>query len=224
MKGTTFLQIGAFTLALLIAAGGLRVSAGDNQGVSSPLLRSDIARVDMQRVYEASDAPAVVEQKYQDAMLKAADQSRLARRVAFLTPEELGEFLHLITLDNPTPAQQARIKELQNLSDQRSAQLNSLITKPDKELTPADRTTLQTLQARQQQYLQDVLPGIDKELSDKALQSANDCRKDQLEQLRNMVAAVAKKKGIHEVWSADTLVYSDNDITNDVIQALQKKH
>lgn len=222
MKTNTLFHVGVFLVALLIAAGGMKVGARDNS-TSAPLLRTDIARVDMQRVYEASDAPSVVAQKYQDAMLKAADQSRLVRQVGLLTPDELGEFLHLITLDNPTPAQQARIQELKKLADQRSAQLTSLSTKPDKLLTADDKATIQQLQSRLQQFQQDVLPNVDKQLSDNAMAQVDQCRKEQMEQLRKIVEDVAKKRGIHEVWSADTLVYSDNDITDDVIHALHKK-
>src|SRR5579871_1751639 len=52
-------------LSLLIGAGALATHAKDNQagGKDAPLTASNVARVDMDSVFDASDAPTLMEQK-----------------------------------------------------------------------------------------------------------------------------------------------------------------
>src|SRR5438105_4273092 len=102
-----------------------------------------LGMVDMERVFDASDAPLQMAQ--QSALSEAEAQKRWEsmRTVPQLTVMELGEYANLVAKAQPTPDQQNRMKELKTLSDRRTDEFQALQMKAN--LTGEEQTRLKAL-------------------------------------------------------------------------------
>jgi Skp family chaperone for outer membrane proteins len=93
------------------------------------------------------------------------------------------------------------------------------VTKP---LNQAQTARLQEL-IEQQRALAQVMPGIQEAARLQQSDRAAAFRREQLQQLRGVVAQVAREKGFANVFDANALVYSTNDLTSFVLQKLNKR-
>lgn len=209
--------IGALALALLMGAGTVVSHAHDDDTAKSP--PCDIGMVDMERIYNASEAPA--------EFLKEADQieGEAQKRidgmmlVPALTPNELKEYGELIGKNAPDAAQQKRIDDLKKLSDNRVDELSKLQTSNN--LGAQEKARMQELikdRRVAEQFIQVIQEGFRRQ----ALEREDGVKRTQLAQLRAEVAKVAKEKKISHVFDINALVYSTNDLTQPVIQKLDK--
>lgn len=198
----------------------LRLIQGDN--TAPPVTPGSIAVVDMDRIYAASDAPEQLGQKAMQYQQEAVTNVDKIRGVPFLTQDELVEYARLLIKDKPVDADQTRMKALKALSDQRAEELRGLQTKKDTELTAADKTRLHDL-TEQSRLLDLAMPGLENTLRTDQNLRIEEFRHEQIVQLRAMVAQVAKSRNISNVFDANSLVYSNNDLTPLVIQRLNKR-
>ena len=139
----------------------------------------------------------------------------------YLDQTELVEYVTLLTKDKPTDTEQARIKALKALSDQRAQELQALQTKKDSDLTAADKNRMNEL-VGESRILERILPNIlDSMRADQAAH-LDAFKHDEMVKLRATVAQVAKERGIAQVWDAGALVYATTDLTPQVVERVSK--
>jgi Skp family chaperone for outer membrane proteins len=207
-------HIGILGLALLIGAGALAVRAGENQPAAP-----SVAVVDMNRVFQASDAPKQLAQQAAEIEGAATKKIQEIAAGAFLEQKEGQEYLQLLSKAMPQPADAARIKELRELSEARNKRLQELATK-----TPLDnmeKKELGELNARKRN-MEIILPRLQEDLQADVAARIEGVRRELFAQLRGVVGQVAKDKGVTQVFSSDVLVYSTNDLTPQVVQKVKK--
>ncbi|MCS6777953.1 MAG: OmpH family outer membrane protein [Chloroherpetonaceae bacterium] len=204
----------AFSLVLLVGAGTLAVRARDNTP-SSPVM----AMVDMNRVFQASDAPQKLAQKTAELEQQALQKLQQIDNAAFLPLPELQELIRLLARATPGPEEQTRLKQLQEMADRHARRFQMLTDRGA--LSDAERKELADLTARQRQMAQ-VLPRIREDLQADVAARVDAVRRDLYARLREVVGQVAREKGVTQVFSAEALVYSVNDLTPQVIQKLKK--
>ncbi len=209
------------TLSLLIGAGALATHARDNQGGGKdvPLTSQSVARVDMESVYDASDAPELDERKATETGRTLLEQLNRISSMQNLERPELIEYVGIVTAAKPTQAQQDREKALKTLSDSRAQELAALSTKNAP--NDADKKRMHELQA-ETTLLQSLMPNIQNSLEDDRRAQIAAFHREQMVRLRGVVAKVAQAHGILHVFDANTLVFSVNDLTAEVIQKVGK--
>jgi hypothetical protein len=219
-------------LSLLIGAGALATHAkgrgykgsgyNDNQAVGkdAPLTAGNVARVDMESVFDASDAPDLMEQKATETGKAVLAALNRISNAPYLEQQELIEFTGIVSNEKPTQAQQDRAQALKTLSDKRALELNDLSTKNP--LLPADKKRMGEIQAESTDT-QNLMPNIENNFRMIRQSRLDTYRREQMARLRTVVAKVAKDHGILHVFDATTLVFSANDITPEVIQKVSKR-
>lgn len=207
-------HIGVLCLALLIGGGALAVRAGDNQP-AAPV----VAVVDMQRLFASSDAPQKLAQEAAKIGAQAEQRVRDVIAGAFLDQKEGGEYIQLLAKAMPTPDEQARIKQLRELSESRNKRLQELSAKNP--LDAMEKKELGDLNGRQRN-MEAILPQIQDGLQADASSRIEGVRRELFNQLRGTVGQVAKEKGVTQVFSSEALVYAATDLTPQVIQKLKK--
>jgi Skp family chaperone for outer membrane proteins len=181
------------------------------------------AVIDMEAVYNQSGARDSVEQRGMTEVRASANQRlKLMEGAPFLTPQERVELIDLAGIAQPSAAQLERMKALQALSDQRSAELQQLQTKKDADLAASDKARMREL-LDEQNALEQVTPGIEMAAQNEVQRRIEELRHAQIVRIRAVVAQIAKEKGYTNVYDAATLVYSANDITSQVLQRLEKE-
>jgi Skp family chaperone for outer membrane proteins len=213
-------------LSLLIGAGALATHARENAsyrdqpgGKDAPLTVGNVARVDMESVFDASDAPDLMEQKATETGKMVMEALNRITNTPYLEQQELIEYVSIIAADKPTPAQQMRLDELKTLSGKRAQEYSTLTTKNP--LSAEDKKRLQELQA-ETAGAQNLMPAIESNFRMVRQSRLDTYRKEQMARLRDVVAKVAKDHGIVHVFDATTLIYSTNDITQEVIRKVSK--
>lgn len=216
MPNSKMVTVGSLALALLLGAGAMVVHARENDDPKN----AAIGMVDMERVFNASDAPVQLGQ--QAALIEAEAQKRMDAIVAApqLTAKELEEYSDLVARAKPTMEQQNRINALKGLSDKRVMDYQALQMKAN--LTPEEGTRLKALQ-QQSRFFQQELPNIDAQLRAQAAQREETVRRGLMVQLRGEVAKVASEKKLANVFDTTAMVFSTNDITPAVIQRVSKR-
>ncbi len=210
-------------LALLLSAGALLGKATPMRETQSgaPLANDPIAVVDMDRIYEASDAPQEMERRSLELQSETAQNISSIQAVPYLDQNELVEYVTLLTKDKPTDTEQARVKALKALSDQRAQELQTLQTKKDSDLTAADRNRMNELTG-ESRILERILPNILESMRSDQAAHLEAFRHDEMVKLRAVVAQVAKERGIAHVFDASALVYSATDLTPQVVARVGK--
>lgn len=208
------LWVVAFGLVLLVGAGTLAVRARDNTP-SFPV----VAMVDMNRLFQASDAPQKLAQKTAELEQQALQKLQQIDNAAFLPLPELQELIRLLARATPGPEEQVRLKQLQEAAERHARRFQMLTDRGA--LSDAERKELADLTARQRQMAQ-ILPRIREDLQADVAARVDAVRRELYARLREVVGQVAREKGITQVFSAEALVYSVNDLTPQVIQKLKK--
>ncbi|HZT42546.1 MAG TPA: OmpH family outer membrane protein [Chthonomonadaceae bacterium] len=223
MSIRNFVPIALLCLALLLSVGALvgRANPAREMQGGAPLANDTIAVVDMDRVYNASDAPQAVEQRALEMQNEVAQNISSIQAVPYLEQNELVEYITLLTKDKPTDTEQARIKALKALSDQRAQELQTLQTKKDSDLTAADKNRMNEL-VGESRTLERILPNIMDSMRTDQATHLEAFRHDEMIKLRATVAQVAKERGIAHVFDANALVYSATDLTPQVVERVSK--
>lgn len=213
------------TLAVLIGAGAIETHARQDPNAAGgqlPLTRANLATVDMQQVYQASNAPALDAQKENQLYQEIHGRMQQVEASPFLDKNELPEYLKLLSAAAPTPAQQERAKALVALSQQRQQELNTLGLKKDADLTAADKQRIQALQEMTRD-LQDRLAVIQNGMERDAIAEMDVFRREQMRKLWDAVGKVAAGRGIVNVWDRSSLIYSVNDLTPEMIRRVSAR-
>jgi hypothetical protein len=218
-----FAPMAGLILALLIASGAL-VARAKEPRLDPPdtVTNGVIASIDMEEVYNASGAPQELEQAAREHEAQGAQRINQVMAVPYLEPTELEEFGTLIGKAKMTPVEQKRADELKAVNDQRTAELRTLQTKNNAELTADEKTRLGHLIDLKQTLQTQVRPGLVADFRGQQEGWVAEFRHHQIVKLRQEVAKVAKEKGIAHVFDAGTLVYSVLDVTPGVLQRLAK--
>jgi Skp family chaperone for outer membrane proteins len=161
--------------------------------------------------------------KYDDDMRAMADKFDAVFKVQtsnlMLTKAEQDELGGLLSKPRLTDADRARITALQTESTQETQQYTDLQQKKDP--TPADTAQLDTLNTQyqnSQKILQDIGAGYQAQL--KKLNDDDSAAFTQ--NVKEAIKAVAVQKGLTVVFTADIAVYTTNDITDEVLNRLNK--
>lgn len=154
-----------------------------------------------------------IQQRYQQAFQSLQEH-------LLLTDEERQEFANLLLLPNPNDQQRQRLDALRATARQRADELQALRQKANptetekaalERFTQMETRGREALQVLSQQWSQE----INKEM---------DTRRTQVQKrIREVIAQVAKEKRIQVVYSAEVVLYCENDLTDEVIKRLNAK-
>lgn len=217
MHKQNWVPVGILAAALLLGGGMslLRADQGKEKGCLDGM-----ASVDMEKVYNASNAPEVMAAAAMKFEKQAVDQLREIAAVPYLSVAELQEYAPLVAKTMLTEPETARKKELRGLSDDRRKRVNELSVKQN--LMPDEQKFLNEM-AQRERNLQQSLPRIQADMQGSEAQQLQVMRREQMAKLHDMVEKVAKDKGFSHVFDSDSLIYSSNDLTAAVLQKLPKK-
>ncbi len=212
------------TLSLLCGFGAAIVHARQGPEPKSQVALSvgNIANVDLDSVYAASGGREELAQKDNELRIESARQLSDLASVVYLS---LGEWLEYATLNSKTiktEADLARLKALKALSGQQQDELSALQIKADKDLTPADKARMKKLQDMTARVRQ-TMPNFEQDMQADRAAALELFRRSQLVKLRTLIGRTAVEKGFHNVFEANSLVYSANDLTPLIVQRLTKK-
>lgn len=210
--------VGALALALWIGGGAL-VSHAHQANNNGGLAGCNIAVVDMNRVYNASDAPRQLDAKAAEYETEASQQLKKIVDARYLDINELKEFGTLLNIASPTDPDKARIQALQTTAQQRADELRMLQTKQNPNAAETKRLNELTQLGR---LMDQVLPEIRDSLLQTQSARVAAFRQEQIARLREVVGKIAKAKGFAHVFEANALVYSVNDLTADTLQQVAK--
>ncbi len=182
---------------------------------------ANVAVVDMTRLYNASGAALAYDRKVGEVTGDAQQRIKTITGVSQLAPADLQEFITLIGKAAPTEAEQKRMKELQTLADSRSAEYVALQSKTD--LTAADSQALRNFGEQEKMFRNQLLPNITDGFRQGVSARMDVFRAEQMEQIRAVVAQIAKQKHITHVFDSAVLIYCENDLTAAVLLKLKKR-
>lgn len=216
--------------ALLIGAGpivGPYVvrAAGARTGRTSVALErtadsSPIANVDMQRLYEESEARVQAESKVRAFSVKSYQNFEETTKLTYVTPEEIEEFSRIINDEKQPDAK--RLAAIRASSAARGEEFQKLSAKPQSALTVEDRKKISDLtkMAQQQPVLLDRLQKFYQEAVD---EESNKQRRLGFAEVRAAVQKLAKDQGFTQVYDVTALVYAPNDITEQALKKVKAK-
>jgi Skp family chaperone for outer membrane proteins len=154
-----------------------------------------------------------IQQRYQQAF-QSLQESIL------LTDEERQEFANLLLLPNPNDQQRQRLDALRTTARQRADELQALRQKANP--TETEKAALERftqMETRGREALQVLSQQWSQEFSQQT-----DTRRAQVQKrIREVIAQVAKEKRIQVVYSAEVVLYCENDLTDEVIKRLNAK-
>jgi Skp family chaperone for outer membrane proteins len=212
--------VGILALSLLVGVGAVVSHAHqDNEPKGSG---STIGMVDMDKIYEVSDAPQQFAQTAAQIETDAQTRADAIAAAPQLTDAELREYGDLVGLKNPSAAQKNRIDELKGFSDTRGAHLRDVQTKPEAALTAEDRK-LMSAAAQQHRQFDRMLQIMQGDLRQQIAEREEIVKRELVAKLRIEVSKVAREKKIDHVFDMSAMVCSTNDITQAVIQKVKRK-
>jgi Skp family chaperone for outer membrane proteins len=137
-----------------------------------------------------------------------------------LTNEERQELVNLLLAENLNDAQRKRVEQLTQTARQRANELQQLRQKPQP--TETEKAALERftqMEAVGREAIQSLAQQLSQQLDQQLQQSREQVRKA----VRDTIAQVAKEKKLSLVFSAEAVLYAENDITNDVIKRLNER-
>lgn len=219
------LRVGVLSCALLMGVGSMmshaRQAGGEHANMQTPLLAGQIACVDMDRLYAASGGPEQLAQRAAEITLEVNTRLKELKAVSMLDENELQEYGTLLFKATKTDADQARMKALRGVSDQRQDELNKLQIKPDAALTAEDKTRMKQLQ-EQSRLLASIMPYWQEDARAQQSERLEAFRRSQMAKLRQIVGKTASERNIAHVFDTSALVYSANDLTALVLPRVTK--
>jgi len=195
---------------------GLAFAGGPASAADAKLM---FGKVDLGQIYKCPR----VEQSNQEIqnllnLLRTRLEIRQANRL--LSEQELTELQTLREKQNPTEADKARIKALEDLAKQKDGQLRDLAQKKDP--TDQERAALAELQARDaaaNKSLDELSKAYEKQLQEKQTQISEKLKGEILA----AVKAVAEAQNLSFVVDQQAVLYGGIDITAAVLDKLSPK-
>jgi Skp family chaperone for outer membrane proteins len=218
MPKRTSMNVLVLSAALLIGAGPYIVKAAVNAAGRQP--ESIVANVDMQRVFNESDAKKAVEQKLTEYGATLGKRFDEVSRTQYLTPDEISDYSAKLNIEKPTDADTKRIADIKAASQQRAEEYQRLSAL--KQPTAKDAARLQELDTMQRQrpLFQDRLQKLYQQAVDEEEQKQ---MRAGLAEVRGIVGKMAKEQGFTEVYDVTAMVYAPADLTDQAIRKVQKK-
>ncbi len=222
MTTQTWVNRGILIVALFVGCGSIlshaRQSPETKNGVEAG---GSIGVVDMDKIYTVSGSPDLVLQKSLELDADAQQRLNSIASAPYLTDQERDEYVDLCSKFQMTDEQAVRLKAMRGLSDQRSAELIGLQSKKDT-LSAEEQKKLREYIA-QKRILDNLMPNISSAARMEKAERLESFRHDQIVKLREIVSQVAKQRGVAHVFDSNSLTYSTNDITELIIQKLNKR-
>ena len=187
----------------------------NGQGGKSALF----ATVDVQKLNENFVAKKALEKQFQD--LQTQWNTRLARRdnLPFLTVDEQNQLDAAIDKGGVIDP---KAKELTDKGNALTEEMNKLSQKPQAQLVEADTKRIKELETIRQKTIETF--NTLKEQMTNELKNFDALHSDELlKQIRTAVATVAKQKDVSIVFNSQVALYAGNDITDAVVNVLNKK-
>jgi len=136
---------------------------------------------------------------------------------AFLTETEINELSGLYEKQAQTDADKKRISALEAKGDQQSVQLGQLQNTASPDATQqAQLQQLTDAQTKGQRALQ----AVDRRFAQRIEDKAKELQSKMISELRVATAKVAQQKGLAMVFDGQFALYTQNDITEDVLKIL----
>jgi Skp family chaperone for outer membrane proteins len=154
-----------------------------------------------------------LQQRYQQAFQSLQEN-------LILTDEERQEFANLLMQPNLNDQQKQRLEALKTIARQRADELQALRQKANP--TETEKAALERftqMEARSREAIQ----LLGQQWSQEFNQQAETRRSQVQKRIREVIAQVAKEKKIQVVFSAETVLYCENDLTDEVIKRLNAK-
>ena len=180
-----------------------------------------VAVIDMRDVIERYVGWQRRIQELNQFRLEREQQYREAVRTAYLTADERARYADLVRDPAKTVDRWREVFELRGKSERIEEELNFLSKIDDAELTDTQRTRrdeLQTIYDRAKQDLDGLRQRLNKEIEEKDKTLAEEADTE----IRDTIAAYAKEKQYDLVLSKDTVIYGGTDITDQVVDRLNK--
>ncbi len=179
-----------------------------------------VGMVDFERVVNESQLTQdslrelqTLQQRYQQAFQSLQES-------LILTDEERQELTQLLLQPNLNDNQKKRVDALKATARQRADELQSLRQKANP--TETEKAALERftqMEARSREALQLLSQQWGQEFNQQA-----EARRSQVQKrIREVIAQVAKEKKVQVVFSADMVLYCENDLTDEVIKRLNAK-
>ena len=137
-----------------------------------------------------------------------------------LTNEERQELANLLLANNLNDAQRKRVEQLTQAARQRAGELQQLRQKPqpsETEKAALERFTQMETVGRE--AIQTLAQQLGQQLEQQVQQSRDQVNKA----VREVITQVAKEKKLTVVFSAQSVLYAENDITSEVIKRLDER-
>lgn len=182
------------------------------------------ATVDFAKAFDGYEKKQRLAQEFDSQVLQANKRLELRNANKLLTTDEFNQYAEISAKPNPTDAEKKKIDEFASLSKQREQEFQSLQQKPGP--TDADKARLAQLQDTIKKADAQIKEDTDKFKTDLGKQQ-DDLSQKLIQEVNTAVAAVAKEKGITMVFNKagepGLVVFSQLDITDDVLKKLNKK-
>lgn len=213
----------AFGLTAAFGALALVPAAGFAQGGAAPAGAANnlpkFGSVDMGKLQNEYKGRRAYEQeinKFQtelDGILRRMVQGS----AAFLIDAEINELVGLYEKPAPNDADKKRIQTLEAKGDQQSVALSQLqnTASPD----AAQQSQLQQLTEAQSRG-QRAIQGLNRRYAERIEDKIKELQLKMFADMQVVVAKVAKQKGLAMVFNGSVAVYTENDITEDVLKTL----
>jgi Skp family chaperone for outer membrane proteins len=205
--------------ALCIGAGPYVVrAAGTGRSADS----SPIANIDMQRVYEESEARLQAEERVKTYSVNAFKNFDETTRLQFQSASELEEFSRAINADKPTDADTKKLAAIRAADASRAQEFAALSAKPQAGISAQDKQRLKELTTMMQQRPV-LLDRLQKYYQEAVDEEAAKQRRAGFAEVRATVQKLAKDQGFTQVYDVTALVYAPNDMTDSVIRKVKPK-
>jgi len=211
--------VGILALSLLVGAGAVVSHAHQDKDTNGS--GSNIGMVDLEKIYEASDAPQQFAQTSAQIETDAQSRADAIAAASQLSDRELTEYGDLVGKKTPTAAEKNRIEELKGFSDTRAAHVRDVQTKPDAQLTPEDKKLLASAATQHRQF-ERMLQIMQGDLRQQIAEREELVKRDLVRKLRVEVNKVARERKIDHVFDVSAMVCSTNDLTQAVIQKVKR--
>ena len=181
--------------------------------------------VDVEKAFNGCEKKTQLEQDLAGQVAQLKQWYELKSSNKLLAPEEFKQLVDLKAKPNQNEADKKNIGELLALSKQRDGAFQALQQKSN--LTDAEKTQLASLQEQVRQCDSSIAEEQGKrveELGEKRVELS----KQVMQEVEAAVVAVAKEKGLAMVFAKSVgeytfVVYSNVDITDEVLKRLNKK-
>lgn len=205
-----------FVIAICaIAMGVCYISIAQNTGPNQ-----SVGVVNVDKVMEDYDKASNANAELKAMAAKADQQLNWMRHHALLTDEEITELVKIKIKDIPTKIEETRAAALEDLDNQRAAELRSLQNQPN--LNTQQKTKLKELQkyaTESGKVIDAVKLQLQKQLAERQTLLTNEVGTD----IKVAVGVVSQEKNTPLVLNKSIVIQGGTDITDDVLKRLNAK-